>query len=44
MVLNSSTKIWQDRTLEVQEFIGRPRKYSKDNEQKFVEFMESINE
>jgi hypothetical protein len=44
MVFNSSTKVWQDRTEQVQEFIGRPRKYSKDNEQKFVEFMESINE
>jgi hypothetical protein len=44
MIFNSSTKVWEDHTEKVQEFIGRPRKYSKENEQKFVEFMESINE
>jgi len=44
MVFNPSTKVWEDKTEQVQEFIGRPRKYSKDNEQKFIEFMESINE
>lgn len=44
MYFNPFTKNWQDITVEVQSFIGRPRKYSKENEQKFVEFMESINE
>jgi len=44
MVYNPVIKMWEDKTLEVQDFIGRPRKYSKENEQKFVEFMESINE
>ena len=44
MVFNSALKTWENRTEEIQEFIGRPRKYSLENEQKFVEFMESINE
>jgi hypothetical protein len=43
MVFNFSTKTWEDKTEEVQNFIGRPRKYSSENEQKFVEFMESLN-
>jgi hypothetical protein len=44
MIFNSATKLWEDHTEKVQEFFGRPKKYSKENEQKFVEFMESINE
>ena len=42
MVFNTTTKSWDNHTEQVQEFIGRPKKYSKDNEQQFVEFMESI--